>query len=281
MKRLLALLVLLFPLAGQAADLWERAAYGSVPGIELVSITGNNGGPTTTFEALWKESAAYSPLTAAMSTPYCASSDANDTSAGTGARTIRVTGINTSFAKFTETVTMNGTTSVNLATTNVQFIYKLEVLTAGSGGLNAGIIQCGTGANTGGDPAVTHAYLSASSDTVVTADRNVSTMFFYAVPDNSTLVCRDWITSTVMATAANVSQFVVDTFTNNDIGKRIPINMGEAGGGNPAHVQQLIKFPEKTIIIGKAQGASAAAVQMTANCLLIADSSSNTNQVEF
>lgn len=287
MKRFLLALSILIPTIALAQtfrvgpDVWERAQYGNIPGVSYVRLIGVNAGPTTTFEALWKESAVYSPLAVAMSTPYCASADANDTSAGTGARTIRVSGIDTSFNAFTETVTMNGQTSVNLAKTNVQFIYKLEVLTAGSGGLNAGIIQCGTGVNTAGDPAVTHAYMSASSDTVITADRNQSEMFFYAVPDNYSLICKNWTTSSVMATAANIYQFVLDTFTNNDIGKRIQIQMGEAGGGNPAINPLTLKFPEKTIIIGKVQSASAAAVQLSAECLLIADFAINANQTLF
>ena len=73
-----------------------------------------------------------------------ASSSANDTSAGTGARTLRITyytlNAGTVAGPFTEDVTLNGTTAVNTVATNICFIEKLVVLTVGSGGVNAGTI---------------------------------------------------------------------------------------------------------------------------------------------
>ena len=74
------------------------------------------------------------------------STSANDTSAGTGARTVRLTyyvqsGNGTMTGPFTETITMNGTTVVNTAATDIRYIEKMEVLTAGSSVNNAGIIQ--------------------------------------------------------------------------------------------------------------------------------------------
>ena len=69
------------------------------------------------------------------------SGSANDTSAGTGARTIRVTGLatSTSTAYTTEDVTMNGTTVVTLAGTFYRII-RADILTAGTGQTNAGVI---------------------------------------------------------------------------------------------------------------------------------------------
>jgi hypothetical protein len=73
------------------------------------------------------------------------SSSANDTAAGTGARTVKITYFNSTGAgPFTETVTLNGTTAVNTVATNIRFIEQIEVLTAGSGGANAGTISIQT-----------------------------------------------------------------------------------------------------------------------------------------
>lgn len=70
-----------------------------------------------------------------------ASANANDTSAGTGARTVRITYLtSTGSGPFTETVTLNGTSYVNTVATNICFIEQIEVMTAGSGGTNAGVI---------------------------------------------------------------------------------------------------------------------------------------------
>lgn len=77
------------------------------------------------------------------------SSSAADTSAGTGARTLTVNGLNGSYVDTTETVTLNGTTPVN--TVNSYFIiHRMIVATAGSGDTNAGTIT--TTSNGGGTP---------------------------------------------------------------------------------------------------------------------------------
>jgi hypothetical protein len=78
------------------------------------------------------------------------STSANDTAAGTGARTIRITyytqtGTGTLAGPFTEDITLNGTTGVNTVATNIRYISEIEVLTAGTGGVNAGAIQVWTG----------------------------------------------------------------------------------------------------------------------------------------
>lgn len=73
------------------------------------------------------------------------SASANDTAAGTGARTVKITYLDqTGAGPFTETVTMNGTTPVTTTNTNICFIEKMEVITVGSGNSNAGIITLRT-----------------------------------------------------------------------------------------------------------------------------------------
>lgn len=70
------------------------------------------------------------------------SASANDTAAGTGAHTVALTYYTvTGAGPFTETITMNGTTAVNTVSSTICFIEKLEVMTAGSGLVNAGIIS--------------------------------------------------------------------------------------------------------------------------------------------
>lgn len=75
------------------------------------------------------------------------SGSVNDTAAGTGARTVKITYLDqTGTGPLTETVTLNGTTAVNLVNSNHCFIEKMEVLSAGSGGVNAGLLSLFTGA---------------------------------------------------------------------------------------------------------------------------------------
>ncbi len=69
------------------------------------------------------------------------SSNANDTSAGTGARVVQVTYYDQTMAgPFTENVTLNGTSAVNTVGTNICFIESMRVITVGTLGNNQGTI---------------------------------------------------------------------------------------------------------------------------------------------
>jgi hypothetical protein len=70
-----------------------------------------------------------------------ASASALDTAAGTGARTVEIIYYTATFTgPFTETVTLNGTTYVNTAATDICYIEDIRVRTVGSTGSNAGIL---------------------------------------------------------------------------------------------------------------------------------------------
>lgn len=80
------------------------------------------------------------------------SSSANDTSAGTGARTILVVGLDANYNSQSETVTLSGQTAVNTANSYLRITYT-ELLSTGSGNAQAGTIYIGTGTVTAGVPA--------------------------------------------------------------------------------------------------------------------------------
>src|SRR5512135_881544 len=69
------------------------------------------------------------------------SASANDSSAGTGARQVKLTYLDSTGAgPSTETITMNGTTAVNTVSSTICFIDNVVVISVGSGGSNAGIL---------------------------------------------------------------------------------------------------------------------------------------------
>lgn len=79
------------------------------------------------------------------------SGSANDAAAGTGARTVQIVYYDNAMdGPFTETVTLNGTTAVNTVATDIRFIERMVVLTAGSLGSNDDIIELYTGTGGGG-----------------------------------------------------------------------------------------------------------------------------------
>jgi hypothetical protein len=80
------------------------------------------------------------------------SSNANDTAAGTGARTVFIDGLDANYNQVTETVTLNGQTAV-LTTNSLLRINSAYVATAGSSNSAEGNIYFGTGTVTAGVPA--------------------------------------------------------------------------------------------------------------------------------
>lgn len=93
---------------------------------------------------------AYNEVTASAAMTLVSSS-ANDASAGTGARTVQVTYLDATMAgPFFTTFTMNGTTAVTAGVSNMCYIEKIQVLTVGSAGANAGTLALKSGAATVG-----------------------------------------------------------------------------------------------------------------------------------
>jgi len=112
-----------------------------IPGIisgKTVKVMGYNPAVATSEEHLNDASGTFNEITAA--TPVkVASANAADASAGTGARTVRLFGLDGSYKLTYETLAMNGQTPVT-SLNSFLAIFGIEVETAGSGGKNAGII---------------------------------------------------------------------------------------------------------------------------------------------
>jgi len=76
------------------------------------------------------------------------STSANDTAAGTGARTVTITYFDASLnGPFTEVLSLSGLTTVNTVATDICFIESVVVETVGTGGTNAGTLSLYTGIN--------------------------------------------------------------------------------------------------------------------------------------
>lgn len=114
--------------------------WGNVPGVERITAFGNN--PDVDSGAvpadIWSGTGLYPWMTAATSLEIVSSS-ANDAAAGTGARTVRIIGLDANYAEISSTVTLNGITPVAIP---IQFfrINRADVMTAGTGQVNAGTL---------------------------------------------------------------------------------------------------------------------------------------------
>jgi len=93
-------------------------------------------------EDIWDGGGTYTGFdSASFETVEVFSSDANDTAAGTGARTVTIFGVTGISTLSSETLTLNGVTAVE-GSVSWLHVYRVVVTSAGSGGSNAGVITC-------------------------------------------------------------------------------------------------------------------------------------------
>lgn len=128
------------------------------------------------LETIWAQGGLYTYLSVA-STLYVSSSSTDDDAAGTGARNVTVSGLDTNYDELSVTVDLDGQNGVELA--DFIRVNRIIVNTAGSGGANAGVVYVGTEASpSGGVPTNKYA-------TVAIGD-NQTLMSLWTVPRNYT-----------------------------------------------------------------------------------------------
>jgi len=176
-----------------------QVARGQITFHEAFCQFGINGAVGTSLETVWVGSDLYA-FPASATTTTISSSNANDTAAGTGARTVFVDGLNADYERVTETASLNGQTGVTLTNQYLR-VNKITVRTAGSGGTSAGSIYVGTGTVTTGVPAVILNRTGSSS--------NESESGFYSVPVGYTAFVNRWTMSSANATANTSTRFVL------------------------------------------------------------------------
>lgn len=113
-------------------------AANLITNVEMETVFADNATVGTSYELVSNNDADITQLGSSGDGIEISSDDANDTSDGTGARTVKVEGLDTSFAKKETTLTMNGTSKVEDSDTDWTFVNKAYLLTAGSGLAAAG-----------------------------------------------------------------------------------------------------------------------------------------------
>lgn len=117
-----------------------QVVRGNVPGVSGIHILGHNIDVDTATlpEDIWEGGGVY-PFQATAQSLEILSSSAADTALGTGARTVLVEGLDAGYVEQSQVVTLNGVGAVALAQSYLR-INHCEVVTAGTGRTNAGII---------------------------------------------------------------------------------------------------------------------------------------------
>lgn len=174
-------------------------ALGLVPGFTKIGGFGYNPNVTGSGQDIWSGGGAYTFLTVASQLEILSSS-ASDTAAGTGARTVTISGLDANYNPLVQLVTLNGTSAVAVPGTFLR-VNDMILTTAGSAATNVGNITLRV--VSGG---ATQAYMLAS------AGRHQSSIF--TVPANNQLLVES-ITfcinnSSASGAYANAALFVYD-----------------------------------------------------------------------
>lgn len=225
-----------------------QVARGQITWHENQFQFGVNQSVGTTFSTIWNGGGTLYAYPAAATVLKISSSDANDTAAGTGARTVLVNGLDANYNEISETVTLSGQTAVNTVNSYLRFHY-MEVATAGSGGTAAGTLYAGTGVVTAGVPATVYGQ--------ITVGYNASTSAMWTVPAGYTayLTSCTWTsgntTANIVVTGGIFSRALGGVFTLESSCKMI------AGNNFDRHFDTALAFAEKTDIEMRAASSTA------------------------
>jgi hypothetical protein len=178
-----------------------QVSRGQIQGHEAECPFGLNSTVGTSYETVWQESSVYAfPASATVMKVSSSSTDDDGSPAGTGARTVVIEGLDASYARVSETITMNGTTAVNTTNSYLR-VNKMYVATAGTTAGAAGTIYIGTGDLTAGKPAVVYNMMGVGT--------NTSETMIYTVPAGYTAYFANLAVSSINSNANAGTSFEV------------------------------------------------------------------------
>lgn len=222
-----------------------QVSRGQIQGHRNVTVFGFNPDVDTTQVSIWPLPSLITYPTAALQMTV-SSTSANDTSAGTGARTIVVEGLDANYNEVIETVTMSGQTPVTMTAPLLRVNYAY-VATAGSGNSAAGDIYIGSGTVTAGVPATVY--------DIIKFDYNDTTTGSYTVPAGHKAYLSQGLFSSGQAGGSNAIQGRLVTRGPNNIKTTAALTTLNNGTANYVFEYPMM-IPEKTTIEATAIGSS-------------------------
>lgn len=225
-----------------------QVARGQISFHKTIFKFGFNPDVDDALETVWAEGGLYVYLSAASVLKVSSSSTA-DTSAGTGARTVQLYGLDSDYNEINEVITLNGQTAVN-TTQEFLRINRMVIRSAGSGGTNAGVVYAGTGTVTSGVPANKYA-------TVAIGDGQ-TLMALWTVPAGYTAYV--YQTDVTLATTQN-NKYATMHFVARPFGEvfQVKDKFVKSEGGHSQDYIIPLKFEEKTDLEFRAIGDSSGA----------------------
>ena len=180
-----------------------QVSKGQVAGATTLYKFGYNPDINGTEETVWSQGGDV-VWPAAAFTAFISSSSTADTSAGTGAQTVTIEGLDENYATQSVTVDMNGQTQVQVGDASGWIrINRAFVVTAGSGGTAAGTVYiAATGVSSGVPTGTIYASIT---------DGNQTQMAVYTVPASHTLYLDDLIFTAAISQANNYATVKLNT----------------------------------------------------------------------
>ena len=180
-----------------------QVSKGQVVGASAEYKFGFNPDVNGTEETIWSQGGDV-VWPAAAFTAFISSSRTADTSAGTGAQTVTVEGLDENYAVQSVTVNMNGQTQVQIGDASGWIrINRAFVAVAGSGGTAAGTVYiAATGVSSGVPTGTIYASIT---------DGNQTQMAVYTVPASHTLYLDDLIFTAAISQANNYATVKLNT----------------------------------------------------------------------
>lgn len=222
-----------------------QVARNQIMGHTNVTVFGFNPDVDTTEVTVW-------PYTGVVTTPTVAlrmkvsSSNANDTAAGTGARTVVIQGLDENYNQVSETVTLSGQTEVLTQNSYLRINY-MYVASAGSTKSAAGDIYIGTGTVTSGVPATVYNLIKFNYNNTITGH--------YTVPAGYTAYLSQGLFSTGQASGSTQVQGRLLTVGTNGI--RLTVAVTTLNNGVADYMFEYpVAIPEKTDVEATAIGSA-------------------------
>lgn len=239
--------------------------YGLIKGWSAAKKFGMFSAVTTSFTDIWPVATNITYLTAAA-TLEAISSNANDTAAGSGARTIVVEGLDENWDEVSETITMAGTSASTATTATFIRVNRAYVATVGAyGGTNAGNITIRVSS-------------AGSTQAYILADYSQTLQIYYSVPrlkiidihevhlvadvqkyidcrfqvrenaDDSTVPCSPWLTkaSYVGINGLNDISYLVPMKVNGKSDLRVQGKVASSTAGISAEIVYSIRDEDLT-----------------------------------
>jgi len=221
--------------AGASYDVAINISAGDVQGTSYIEKFGRNDTMSGNIETIWDGSNVYTYLTSASSV-HITSSSGSDATAGTGARTVEVQGLDENYALATETINIDDSAS----TTTFIRVFRAIVKSTGSGGQAAGVISIRSASGGGGT-------LLAQIQRVGTgggASLGQTFMALYTVPAGKTAYLTQWTVGAGGQNADTTCFFAARPFDDGSFNsKDIIISAGQQFSKN---YKIPLQFTEKT-----------------------------------